>query len=106
MSSRTLAAESSADFAVSQDCILQTNRNCQSTQVSSDACRLRIRDTAPQTRADAGRYAFGLASATGVLRPKAAACLEVTICLPELFVGLNPDKPHWDYGGCVSANQF
>jgi hypothetical protein len=23
-----------------------------------------------------------------------------------LFVGVNPDKPHWDYGGCVSANQF
>ena len=35
-------AESSADFqsAVSQDCILQTDQNCRSTQVSSDAVQI------------------------------------------------------------------
>ncbi|HXU79741.1 MAG TPA: hypothetical protein VN794_24375, partial [Methylomirabilota bacterium] len=53
-------AESSADFAVSQDCILQTDQTCQTVQVTSIGLQIKNLRYSP---ADAGRYAFGLTSA-------------------------------------------
>ena len=52
-------SESSADFAVSQDCNLQTDQTCPTMQVSSIGLQIKNPRYSP---ADAGRYAFGLTS--------------------------------------------
>jgi hypothetical protein len=61
MLSLTSEAEGSAELysAVSQDCVLQAARICRPTPVSSNVLQIENLRYSP---ADAGRYAFGLAS--------------------------------------------
>ena len=59
-------AESSADFAVSQDCILQTDRTSQTVQVNSIGLQIKNLRYSP---ADAGRRAYGLTSAIEAPEP-------------------------------------
>jgi hypothetical protein len=61
-------AESSADFqsAVSQDCILQTDRTCPTVQVNSTGLQIKNLRYSP---ADAGRYAFGLPATVEASEP-------------------------------------
>ena len=61
-------AERSADFqsAVSQDCILQTDRTSQTVQVNSIGLQIKNLRYSP---ADPGRYAYGLTSAIEAPEP-------------------------------------